>query len=140
MRFVPAGTSTAWPSTVSFGIGPSLGEDASGSRPAVGARPPCRPRPDVTGAVADVVVELRPELLDVRDVRPDRPVVKGANRAAHAPAGDVHDRVRVLGNDLPGKDPAGDLVDPAGALAAGRALPARLVGVEAGDHVEGFGD
>src|SRR4029434_3623511 len=99
-----------------------------------------RPRTDVAGAVADVMIELRAELLDVRDVRADRAVVEGADRATRAALGDVHDGVGVLRHALPGEDPAGDLVDPPGALATRRALPARLVGVEAGDDVERLGD
>src|SRR5262245_23555264 len=89
-------------------------------------------RPDVTGPVLDVVVELRPELLDVGDVRADGPVVEGADRRPAGPLGHVHDVVRVPGNALAGQDAADDLEDPAGRLATGRALAAGLVGVEAG--------
>src|SRR5262245_23700794 len=122
MRFVPAGTSTGWPSTVSFGM--AFGWDACGSPGSMDRWLPCGPRADVAGPVASGMVEFGPELLHIRDVRANRPVVKSADRAPYSALGDVHDRVRVLGDALPGEDPAGDLVDPAGALPAGRTLAA----------------
>src|SRR3989442_9110778 len=105
MRFVPAGTSTAWPLIVSLGM--------------------CLFR--------DQRLELRAELLDVGDIGPDGAIVEGADRRAGAAARDVEDRVEVVLLPAPLHDPADHLVDPAGRLATGRTLPAALVGVEPRD-------
>src|SRR5882672_3456263 len=111
MRLVPAGTSTSLPSTVSLGMRHDLAPGRGGR--ALGQR-----------------VELAPELLDVRDVRADRAVVERADRRAGAATGHVEDRVQVRAASPSLHDPVGHLVDPAGRLAARRALAAALMGVE----------
>src|SRR5262245_36709074 len=123
MRFVPAGTSIAFPSITSLGMAPAPRRLSVGGRPREAA---CRgARPDVARPVADVVVELGPELLHVGDVRPDGPVVEGADRRSRTASGHVEDRVGVGGHTLAGEDAPADLEDPARALPAGRALAAR---------------
>src|SRR5262245_45558991 len=112
MRLVPAGTSTSLPLMMSLGM----------------------------SAAPDQGLELLAELLDVADVRTDGPIVEGADRRAGAALGHVEDCVEVLLAALPFDDPVAHLVDPSGRLAARRALPARLVSVEAGHHHEGVGD
>ncbi len=91
-------------------------------------------------ARADQGLELLAELLDVADVGADRAVVEGADGGAGAALGHVQDRVEVLLAALSVHDPVRHLVDPAGGLAAGRALPARLVRVEARHHHQGLRD
>src|SRR5258705_11197364 len=110
MRLVPGATSTSLPSIVSLGIARDQG------------------------------LELLAELLDVADVRADRAVVEGADGGAGPALGHVQDRVEVLLAALAGHDPVRHLVDPAGGLAAGRALTARLVRVEARHHHQGLRD
>src|ERR1700704_6763840 len=110
MRLVPGSTSTSLPSIVSLGIARDQG------------------------------LELLTELLDVADVGADRAVVEGADGGAGAALGHVQDRVEVLLAALPLHDPVAHLVDPAGGLAAGRALAARLVRVEARHHHESLRD
>src|SRR5438034_6614875 len=82
MRFVPGGTSTAWPLIVSLGM--------RGGRAGRGRGDDPRARAVNQG------FELPPELLDVGDVGPDGAVVKGADRRAGAPSRHVQDRVEVV--------------------------------------------
>src|SRR5258708_13980507 len=110
MRLVPGATSTSFPSIVSLGIARDQG------------------------------LELLTEFLDVADVGADRAVVEGADGGAGAALGHVQDRIEVLLAALPVHDPVRHLVDPAGGLAAGRALAARLVRVEARHHHETLRD
>src|SRR2546428_12826420 len=84
-------------------------------------------------------LELTPEFLDVGDVRAHRAVVEGADRRAGAPLGHVEDGVEIVLAAAPLDDPAGHLVDPGPRLAARRALPAALAGVEPRDHPERLG-
>src|SRR2546426_9544825 len=113
MRLVSAGTSTSWPLTVSLGMRHALAVRRRGGR-ALGQR-----------------LELAPELLDVRDVRADRAVVERADRRAGAAPSHIEDGVQISPAPTPFDDPVGHLVDPAGRLAARRALAAALVSVEA---------
>src|SRR6266508_836753 len=106
MRLVPGATATSFPSMVSLG----------------------------TMTAPDEGFELLTELLDVADIGADGAIVEGADRRAGPALGHVQDRVQVLLPPLALHDPAGDLVDPARGLPAGRALAARLVGVEAPHH------
>src|SRR5262245_39128758 len=94
----------------------------------------------VSLGMGDQRLELAPELLDVGDVRADRAVVERADRGAGAALGDIQDGVEIVLVTAPLDDPMHHLVDPAGRLAARRALPARLVRVEAGQHHEGLGN
>src|SRR3982074_2035106 len=94
----------------------------------------------VSLGMRDQRLELRPELLDVRDVRADGAVVEGADRRPGAALGHVEDRVEILLPAPPLDDPAGHLVDPAGRFAARRALAAALVRVEPRDPHERLGD
>src|SRR2546422_8876782 len=73
-------------------------------------------------------------------IGPDGAIVEGADRRAGAAARDVQDRVEVVLLPTPLHDPADHLVDPAGRLAAGRTLPAALVGVEPRDDHQRLGD
>src|SRR5215470_611853 len=103
MRLVPGATSTSFPSIVSLG----------------------------TVTTPDQRFELVTKLLHVADVGADGAVVERADRRARAALGDVEDRIEILLASLPLDDPMRHLVDPAGGLAARRALTARLVRVEA---------
>src|SRR5215475_1775300 len=103
MRLVPGGTSITLPSMVSAGM----------------AWPSSR----------NERLEFAAELLDVRHVGPDRPVVEGADGGAGPPAGHVEDLVEVVLLAFPLHEAVGHLVDPARRLATGRALSAALVGV-----------
>src|SRR5437773_723119 len=76
MRFVPGGTSTAWPLIVSLGMRAGRAGRGRGDDPRARA--------------VNQRFELPPELLDVGDVGPDGAVVKGADRrAASRPAGSI---------------------------------------------------
>src|SRR5713101_5493270 len=108
IRFVPAGTSISWPSMVTLGMG---------------LRPHQR-------------LELGAELFDVRDVGADGAVVERADRGAGAALGHVEDRVEIVLVRVPLDDAVAHLVDPAGRLAARRALTAALVRVEPRDDHE----
>src|SRR5215471_19169018 len=112
MRLVPGATSTSLPSIVTLGI----------------------------VAAPHERFELVPELLDVADVGSDGAVVEGADGGAGAPLGDIEDGVEVFLAPLPFHDPMGHLVDPPRGFATGRALSARLVGVEARHHHERLGN
>src|SRR6185369_16057185 len=106
MRLVPAGTSISLPLMVTLGM----------------------------RATPDQGLELFAEFLDVADVGADGAVVERADGRAGPALGHVQDGVEVFLAPLPLHDPVGHLVDPAGRLAARRALPARLVRVEARHH------
>src|SRR5262249_13395262 len=108
IRLVPASTSISFPSMVSLG----------------------------TRSTPAQRFELRAEFLDVGDVGTDGAVVEGADRGAAAALGDVEDRVEIVLAAVAVHDAVDHLVDPAGGLPARRALPARLVGVEAREHQE----
>src|SRR2546426_8567112 len=92
MRFVPAGTSTAWPLIVSLGTRDRFAGRGRGDSP--GAR------------AFNQRLELRAELLDVGDIGPDGAIVEGADRRAGAAARDVQDRVEVVLLPTPLHDPA----------------------------------
>src|SRR5260370_39297789 len=81
--------------------------------------------------VGDQGLELSAELLDVAHVGADRAVIEGADGGAGPALGHVQDGVEVFLAPLPLHDAVGDLVDPAGRLAAPAALPGRLARVEA---------
>src|SRR5262249_60072992 len=67
-------------------------------------------------------------------------VVEGADGGARAPLRHVEDGVEIFLAALALDQTLGHLVDPTRRLAARRALPAALVGVEARHHHEGLGD
>src|SRR3989441_12797846 len=118
MRFVPGGTSTAWPLIVSLGM--------RGGRAGRGRGDDPRARAVNQG------FELPSELLDVGDVGPDGAVVKGADRRAGAPGGDVRhgaERVHLL-PDL--DDAEDDLVRSTRRLPLGRALLPVLMSIQSG--------
>src|SRR5918995_4264262 len=102
MRLVPASTSISLPSIVSLGM-----------------------------SLPDQRLEFGTELFDVGDVGADGAVVEGADGSAPPALGHVEDGVEVVLVPVAVDDAVDHLVDPAGRLAAGRALPARLVRVEA---------
>src|SRR5581483_5611002 len=81
-------------------------------------------------ALADVGLVFLPEVLQRCQHRRGGGVAEGAQRLAGDVAGDAAEQIEVAHRPLPALDPAKDLVEPVGALAAGRALPARLVAVE----------
>src|SRR2546428_12141213 len=110
MRFVPGGTSTAWPLIVSLGM--------RGGRAGRGRGDDPRARAVNQG------FELPPELLDVGDVGPAGAAVKGADRRAGAPSTHVQDRVEAVLPPPPPADPPAHLIVPPGRLPPGRTLPA----------------
>src|SRR3990167_3946185 len=79
--------------------------------------------------VPDVVLELRAEVLDEALHRHGGRIAEGADGAAHDVVGDAVEQVEVLGAPLAVLDAVHDAVEPAGALAAGRALAAGLLEV-----------
>src|SRR5205809_7453916 len=121
MRFVPGGTSTAWPLIVSLGM--------RGGRAGLGRGDDPRAR------AVNQRFELPSELLDVGDVGPDGAVVKGADRRAGAPSRHVQDRVEVVLPPPTLDDPTAHLIDPAGRLAAGRTMSDA---VEVGDLSDSY--
>src|SRR5256886_16015696 len=120
MRFVPGGTSTAWPLIVSLGM--------RGGRAGRGRGDDPRARAVNQG------FELPPELLDVGDVVPDGAVVKRPDRRAGVPSSHVQDRVEDVLPPPPLDYPTDHLIDPAGPLPRGRTLPAALIRAAAPDH------
>src|SRR5687767_14125986 len=82
---------------------------------------------------AGVGLELGAELPDDRAGRHRRRVGEDADRPADHRPGDLVDEVDLVLRPLPALEAAGPLRDPPGALAAGRALAAGLVGVEPED-------
>src|SRR5215211_1538202 len=131
---VPGGTSSSWPSMVTFSVvGVSFIEWLL-----VGSDGHTRPREGA--AAADVLVELVAEELQGGDDRAGGPVAEGAERAPEDRVADVLEGVHVLGAALAGLQPAEDLAHPVGALPAGGALAAGLVGVELGEVEAGPDD
>src|SRR5262245_59971578 len=117
---IPSGTSSTRSSTVIFGIGSELEALAEGAA--------------ALGAVAlEVVAEVAQHALH----RPGRGVGEGADRLALHLRRDAEQHREVLGAALAALDALDDLVHPAGALTALRALPARLVAEEPRDHARG---
>src|SRR5215207_5969467 len=137
---VPGGTSSSWPSMVIFTV-----VGLSAMRLLVGANGDARPR-EGAAAAADVLVELVAEELQGGDDRAGRPVAEGAEGAPEDRVADVLEGVHVVGPALAALQPAQDLAHPVGALPAGGALAARLVGVELGevqarpDHADVLGE
>src|SRR5262247_2015775 len=80
--------------------------------------------------VLDVVHEFVPEMLDEALHRQRRSIAQRADGAAGDVVGDVVEKVEVLEPALAVLDPVHHAVEPAGALAAGRALPAGLLEIE----------
>src|SRR5262245_24613337 len=86
------------------------------------------------GVAGDVRLELVPEALDgrrdrrhrARAERTDRGLLGRPRDAGADVVGDVHQQVEVLGPAVAVEDALEDLLQPAGALAARRALAARL--------------
>src|SRR5712691_11324283 len=146
MRFVPGATSISLPSIVSFGI--AMSESRPRTSVGGGLDGPLRDlplEPDCAGQAGartasplrscpNQRLELVAELFDVGNIRPDGAVVESADRGAGAALGHVEDRVEVLLATVAGQEALAHLVDPSGGLPARRALPARLVGVEARHH------
>jgi hypothetical protein len=91
---------------------------------------------DALAAVLDHVGELVPEMLQEALHRPGRRVAERADRVALDLVGDLHQQVEVGQLALPGQDPAQHAREPAGALAARRALAAGFGHVEARDALE----
>src|SRR5918994_2118943 len=137
---VPGGTSSSWPSMVIFTV-----VGLSAMRLLVGANGDARPR-EGAAAAADVLVELVAEELQGGDDRAGRPVAEGAEGAPEDRVADVLEGVHVVGLALAALQAAQDLAHPVGALPAGGALAARLVGVEFGevqarpDHADVLGE
>src|SRR5919112_3081510 len=137
---VPGGTSSSWPSMVTFTV-----VGLSGIGLLVGADGHARPR-EGAPAAADVLVELVAEELQGGDDRAGRPVAEGAERAAEDRVADVLEGVHVLGPALAALQPAEDLAHPVGPLPAGGALAAGLMRVELGevqarpDHADVLGE
>src|SRR6185295_907511 len=80
-----------------------------------------------TAAEARVLLELGTELRDERAHGHRGGVGQRADRVAHHVAGDVEQQVDVGGLGVPFFEAVQDLLEPARALAAWRALAARLV-------------
>src|SRR6266511_2761323 len=98
-------------------------------------------RPAEGAAVTvDVLVELCTEVLKGRDDRAGGAVAEGTEGTAEDRVTDVRQRVHVLAAALAALQPGEDLPHPVGALAAGRALAARLVRVEPGEVQAGADD
>src|SRR5690349_10831589 len=84
----------------------------------------------VAALVADVVLELAPEHLHERPRWHRRRVAERADRAALDVVQEVEQEIQVFHAALAVLDAVQDPVEPAGAFAAWRALPARLLEVE----------
>src|SRR5512132_483458 len=132
---VPGGTSSSWPSMVTFTL-----VGLSGIEMALLVCSDGHARPREGAAAADVLVELVAEELQGGDDRAGGPVAEGAERAPEDRVADVLEGVHVLGATLAGLQPAEDLAHPVGALPAGGALAAGLVGVELGEVEAGPDD
>src|SRR3954451_3662746 len=83
-----------------------------------------------TAAFGEVLQVLGPEILDRRRDRTGRTVAEGAERAAQDVVADVQQFLQIRFAAVPVLQPAQDLNQPIGALPAGCALSAGLVGVE----------
>src|SRR5438128_2223184 len=87
----------------------------------------------------DVLFEFRSEFLDRIFHRPTSAVGEAADRRARHDAdavADLVEQIQVFKPTLTLADAIDDLEHPAGALSAGRALAARLVGIEPAGVVE----
>src|SRR3954447_1748859 len=116
----PAGTSTSWPSIVSFGMpgSPARPDPASGRPPRllrVGQDPP---------------LDLGPEVANQALHRPGRSVAERADGVTLDFLGDVQQQVDLLQLGTALRHPRHHPPQPAGSFAARRALPAGLVHVE----------
>src|SRR5512139_3172707 len=100
--------------------------------------PSCRAaaRLDDAVAVLDVMLELVPEVSDETLHRPRGRVAERADGVAFDVVGDADQQVHVFHAALAGEDAPQRAVQPAGALAARRALAARLHVVEARQALE----
>src|SRR3712207_6375512 len=103
---VPGGTSSSWPSMVTFTV-----VGLSGMRLLVGADGDARPR-EGAPAAADVLVELVAEVAQGGDDGAGRPVAEGAEGAPEDRVADVLEGVHVLGPALARLQPAEDLAHP----------------------------
>src|SRR6267143_5019487 len=137
MRLVPASTSISVPSMVSFGIA-SLGGGLGGPLRCLPQEFDCAGKAGARTAIPHGRAsrpaqgfELGAELFDVGDVGPDGAVVERADGGAAAALGHVENGVEVVLAAVALDDAMHHLFDPAGGLAAWRALAARLVRVEA---------
>src|SRR5437588_8865350 len=136
---VPLGTATGRPSMVRWTLATfcSLTGRRSPTSPAASsARPHLEPpsglhrRPDVAGPGLDMVLVFRAEVLEGRaEARRHALAQQAETSAGHVP-GDSIQKVEVLHPALPREDAVEDLSEPDRPLAAGRALPARLVAIE----------
>src|SRR5512139_1240519 len=100
--------------------------------------PSCRAaaRLDDAVAVLDVVLELVPEMSDEALHGPRRRVAERADSVSLDVVGDAHQHIHVFLAALARQDPRERAVEPAGALAARRALAAGLHVIEAREALE----
>src|SRR5215467_2721580 len=119
----PLRTSVSLPSMVTFGIsgGLSLAKRRRGRIPRLGHH---------AALVIDVVLELAAEMLDEALHRQGGGVAERADGAPGDVVGDVDQQVEVLVLSLAVLDAVDHAVEPAGSLAAGRALATGLLEVE----------
>src|SRR5262245_36381103 len=87
-------------------------------------------RRERAAALADVRFVLVPEVLERREHRRDRSVAERAQRLAGNLSREARQQIEVAHLPFAALDTLQDPVEPVGALAARRALPARLVPVE----------
>src|SRR5262245_14789451 len=118
-RFVPFSTSTSRPSTFSFTNGMS--------RPSM-----MRAVRERAALLLDVAKELVLELLREAPGRPRGRVAQSADRVPLDIVGNREDDAEIARGPIARLDLPEESLQPAGPLAARRALPARLVGEEAG--------
>src|SRR5688500_3225796 len=81
----------------------------------------------------DLRLEIRAELGEEAEHRPRCSVTERADRVARDAVRDAGEQLKVVGLAAAIGDAARDLLEPAGALAARRALATRLVGEELHD-------
>src|SRR5712692_7476240 len=120
---VPFGTATGRPSILRWTIGTFCGNSID---------TPSGPhrRPDVAGPCRDVVLVLWSEIPEGgAEARGHALPQQAETGAGHIP-GDSIQEVEVLHPAFASEDPVVDLAQPDRPLAAGRALPARLVAIE----------
>src|SRR3990172_2122210 len=122
MTVAPLGTSTGRPSTSS--LTGALMPDASCRRPLH------RRLAHQAPLVADVVLELGAEVLDEALDRQCRRVPERADRPPRDVVCHLVQELQVLHPAAAGLDPVHHAVEPAGALAARRALPAGLPAIK----------
>src|SRR5438552_2660806 len=114
----PAWTSVSIPSIVTLGMGSGRPALRRARRRRVSAR-----LADHAAFVVDVVLELVAEVLDEALDRQRRRVAQRADRPAGDVVGDVREEIEILLPSLAVLDAVHHPVEPARALAAGRALP-----------------